>query len=549
MHSSIIGLALMLFSWSTYAQVVTQDSLALIDLHNNCNGSSWTLTTPWNFNTPVHTWEGISIQNNRVTAISLNSKGLTSALPNSLNNLTELKLLGLNHNNITTLPDSITNWTKLQSLSFSSNNISNLPSDIGLLSNLQLLDASNNNLSSLPNSIGNLNLLEVLLLKNNSISSLPNSFSNLSALKTLHFSSSVLTTIPSQVTNLPNLEELHCSGGNLQTINNNISNLTKLKILNLNYNALTTVPSALGQLITLEELHLNNNALTTLPPSIGQLKQLKELHLNQNLLTTIPDTIGTLTALRYLYLSKNELDSLPEALSNLVLLSYLVVDQNKLQSLPIGLANNFYYTTIIAFENRLEFDDIEPYLTAQTPSIAYDNQDSVGNELTTAAAINSSYTMSVAVGGSQNNYQWFFNHIYPIPGATSDQYTIPNVTQADIGLYHCKITSDSVPNLTLYSRPITLSITSNTTAVNNEENIKVFPSITNDYCTLTAQWNLPQSGDYTLYSINGQQLLQQSFKDVQQLQATIDLSQYPSGTYVLRLNSDQQQISKRIVKQ
>src|SRR6478752_8593310 len=53
------------------AQAVNvQDSLALVQLYSNTNGSSWTTNTNW-LNAPVKNWFGVTVVNDRVTKIIL----------------------------------------------------------------------------------------------------------------------------------------------------------------------------------------------------------------------------------------------------------------------------------------------------------------------------------------------------------------------------------------------------------------------------------------------------------------------------------------------
>jgi len=59
----------------------------------------------WDFAQPVHTWEGIVLENNRVREMELNTVGLSGSVPNL--NLPYLKQLYLGDNNLTgPIPDS-----------------------------------------------------------------------------------------------------------------------------------------------------------------------------------------------------------------------------------------------------------------------------------------------------------------------------------------------------------------------------------------------------------------------------------------------------------
>ncbi len=67
----------------------------------------------------------------------------------------------------------------MESLIVSNVGLHELPDSIGEMTNLKMLLLSNNNLKSLPDSMGKLKNLEVLNLRGNEIKKLPTSFKNL----------------------------------------------------------------------------------------------------------------------------------------------------------------------------------------------------------------------------------------------------------------------------------------------------------------------------------------------------------------------------------
>src|SRR3972149_6770781 len=74
-------------------------------------------------------------------------------------NLTDLNESG---NQLTSLPDSIGQLTNLRLVYVDNNQLTSLPDSIGQLTNLQKLFVDNNQLTSLPDSIGQLTNLQVL---------------------------------------------------------------------------------------------------------------------------------------------------------------------------------------------------------------------------------------------------------------------------------------------------------------------------------------------------------------------------------------------------
>src|SRR6476620_7004910 len=138
------------------AQVNVQDSLALVDLYNSTDGPHWSNNTNWLSNSPISTWFGIGVTNERVTRIGLPQNKLNGSLPSSLANLAKLENLYLPTNQlINSIPHSLVN---LRFLYAYNNKLSgSIPSSIGNLINLRSLDLYNNQLSgSIPSSIGNL---------------------------------------------------------------------------------------------------------------------------------------------------------------------------------------------------------------------------------------------------------------------------------------------------------------------------------------------------------------------------------------------------------
>ncbi len=45
---------------NTHAQVVAQDSMALVDLYNSTNGQNWTYNYNWLSGQPLSTWYGVT---------------------------------------------------------------------------------------------------------------------------------------------------------------------------------------------------------------------------------------------------------------------------------------------------------------------------------------------------------------------------------------------------------------------------------------------------------------------------------------------------------
>ena len=51
------------------AQTLEQDSLALVALYDSTDGANW--SNPWDLNTPISTWNGVTVSGERVITVSL----------------------------------------------------------------------------------------------------------------------------------------------------------------------------------------------------------------------------------------------------------------------------------------------------------------------------------------------------------------------------------------------------------------------------------------------------------------------------------------------
>ena len=68
----------------------------------------------WSASLPISDWEGVTVENDRVTKLDLYKKGLTGHIPAALGRLTNLKELNLTYNRITgTIPAALGRLTNL----------------------------------------------------------------------------------------------------------------------------------------------------------------------------------------------------------------------------------------------------------------------------------------------------------------------------------------------------------------------------------------------------------------------------------------------------
>lgn len=107
--------ACMLMSILSYhgnAQVIEQDSLALVALYQATGGPDWVDNTNWlQPGKPVSSWFGVGAFSNRVYKIVLNDNNLTGSIPEAFGNMTALQWFSLSNNHLSgTIPASIKNF-------------------------------------------------------------------------------------------------------------------------------------------------------------------------------------------------------------------------------------------------------------------------------------------------------------------------------------------------------------------------------------------------------------------------------------------------------
>ncbi len=374
--------------------VLPSDSLALVDLYNDCNGANWINNTNW-LNAPVKDWYGVSLVEDRVQRIILRSNNLTGEFPSSLTHLTKLETLGLESNKIS----------------------GNIPTTISSIQGLYNLYLSNNELSG---------------------------------------------EIPEELYEIQNINQIFLDENQLEgTISDKIGNLQGLSYLNLDKNKLTgSIPSSLYDIKRIERIHLaNNNFSGSISNDVSLLIQLDEFVINGNLFTDLPD----MSSLKNLYM--------------------------------FDISNN-----------NFTFEDLEANLNIKiTPTtngfskFSYSPQKEVGTEQTISIDESSDYQLNIEVGGAQNEYMWYKDGVSLGQKLTIPEFELNNVTTTDAGVYYCEITNTLVPDLTLHSKNISITV-NQTTDIDKlgEFGITIFPNPSNGKFTIQHQQEIVEIKIYTI---------------------------------------------------
>lgn len=120
-NATVPGLTLKAFETELRISSIIRDSLALIKLFNDTKGPSWVSNNGW-IDGPLNSWEGIILENNRVTEINLSNNNLDGTVPFDLLDMLSLDTINIADNAITAIPD-FTSLTKLNMLDVSGNKL------------------------------------------------------------------------------------------------------------------------------------------------------------------------------------------------------------------------------------------------------------------------------------------------------------------------------------------------------------------------------------------------------------------------------------------
>ena len=478
------------------------DSMALVDLYNNCNGPNWLIKDLW-LEGPVNEWYGVITTGTRVTGLWRQSNNLIGDIPESFGDLTALEVLHIESNEIYSIPESIGNLTLLEELWLGWTPISTIPESFGNLVNLQELHLGlmvtplgtlpesfgnlvnlewlalggsglnslpesfgnltsvktcflwENNLTELPESIGGMESLKYLNLDNNYLSTLPESFGNLNNLGYLFIEENQITHFPESFGGLESLDSLWARFNQIEDLPENFGDLDDLNFLRLEYNMISELPASFTDLATIEELYLYDNQLEFLPANFGNLNTIKLLDIGANNLHEIPESIGDLSLLNIFAANGNFLTSIPESFGNLEP-DTVFIHNNQIAELPSTLFDNDFQFFWIK-DNNLQFGSIEPFMNNAIGDFWYDPQAMIGQDTTFEVINNETLSYTIEVSGENNIYSWYKDGTL-LPGQTSTTLYIENASYDDQGTYVLKVTNTIVPELELVSYEIELTI-------------------------------------------------------------------------------------------
>jgi len=396
------------------------------------------------------------------------------------------------------------------------------------------IDLQNNNLEgTLPVEIGALTKLTDLRLKNNQLSgSIPSSIGNLTLLRYLYLNENQFEgNIPPEIGSLTYMVYLYLSDNQLEG----------------------QIPSEIGNCINLSKCMLKNNQLSgPIPESIGNCSKISQISIHTNQLEgPIPQEFWNLTKMSSLSLDYNQFSgAIPAEILNMENLIYFYIADNQFTDLP-DLSALPKLITLYIQNNHFTFEDIEPNISIS--NVHYSPQENIGIEQDTTIAAGEILTLRVDVGGTANQYQWY-KDTYAINGADSSAYVIETIAQSDSGSYICEITNTIATDLTLYSRPIDVHISTSVGVLDWDQKnptkfslLQNYPNPFNPTTHISFSVPKPSKIKISVYDTNGRLIVIIYNNDVQTGDHTItwDASHLSSGLYFIKLFTDDfQQIRK-----
>ncbi|PHN05232.1 T9SS type A sorting domain-containing protein [Flavilitoribacter nigricans] len=267
---------------------------------------------------------------------------------------------------------------------------------------------------------------------------------------------------------LPNLRELNLSWCNLFGTLPDFAGMPELDVLNLDKNNFSgEIPDFIA-CPKLSAIALAENALTGSIPGFSHLTELRFLNLYQNQLDGQIPEFANATKLEYLVLADNKLSGCLPAFANSLELNTIIVAINELDCLIPYYGHLPKLRELNFRTNRLTFEDILPTLADNTAHITgigggpvvYIPQKMVPLPPVVSNYEGESVTIDLLVDDalSANVYQWYRgeNLLQEIQG--NNEWTLDNLELADAGYYYCVITNPDLPDLTLTSEEIQVSV-------------------------------------------------------------------------------------------
>lgn len=218
----------------------------------------------------------------RVYKVDLSYQKLDQKLYERIGNLSDLQVLKLSGNGVSTYPKGFENLSNLMYFASYNNKFPVFPELKGLY-NLQYLELQHTSIDSMPAQIAYLSRLQSLKFGNTDDTlRLPSTLRFLKNLKDITMENCVMDSLPKQLFGIPSLVYLNLSNTNTHYLSKHFERLPNLEVLVIENNPITKIPFEIYKARKLRLISLRGDQLTKIPESISQLENLSLLDLRGN---------------------------------------------------------------------------------------------------------------------------------------------------------------------------------------------------------------------------------------------------------------------------
>ncbi len=201
-NTTVPGLVITVEPTHLFASALSQDSLALVDLYNNCGGADWSGFTTW-LNGPLKTWEKVTVDSatQRVTNVEFKDMHLTGALPETLGNITKMSgKIEMRDDSLLTgaLPAFLWRWTDIDRFQIKFSGYTSIDTEgLDKMVNLTEFNTEGSPIAGMvPGVLFTLPAMQKLYLHDSEFDALPAEFTQASGLDRLYLNGDNLTDLP-----------------------------------------------------------------------------------------------------------------------------------------------------------------------------------------------------------------------------------------------------------------------------------------------------------------------------------------------------------------
>ena len=305
---------------------LVNDCEALLDSKDALGGS-----LNWADDTAMSDWDGVTMSDDRVTAVNLREQGLDGTISGALGRLSELTSLNLRSNSDLSgeIPGSLNYLSNLTVLNLHSNSHTGEIPDLSGTSLVELYLPGNDLTGEVPAWLNTMTDMTELWLWGNDLSGTMPDLSDMASLDKLKLNGN---------TDLNGIDAANLPGGlrwliiGQTDIGANAPDLsgTSLTTLWMNETGLSGVIPVAGIPTSVTSLNLKDNSLSGTIPDLSGLVNLQYLRLHRNDLSgDIPGTMGDLDSIERIWLYENDLTGIAAGFGNAAdTLTHLYLDGN-----------------------------------------------------------------------------------------------------------------------------------------------------------------------------------------------------------------------------